>query len=60
MLFDVPNELLPYVRMSKKNGLIHSEDMPESLLPLFEKAKADILRATEDWKNELLMPEKGS
>lgn len=57
MLFDIPNKLIPYVRMSKKQGLIHSDDMPESLLPLFEKTKANILRAKEEWKKDLLSPQ---
>lgn len=39
MMMDLPNELIPYVRMSKKNGLVHSDDMPESLGALFEETK---------------------
>lgn len=41
MLFDIPNELIPYVRISKKQGLVCSEDLPEELMPVFEKAKRD-------------------
>ena len=56
MLFDVPNELLPYVRMSPKEGLVHAPDMPESLLPLFEKTRKEMRKAREAWKKELLTP----
>jgi len=56
MLLDIPNDLLPYVRMSKKNGLVRSEDMPEALMPLFEKTRAAIQQADEEWKKELLAP----
>ena len=41
MLFDIPNELIPYVRISKKQGLVCSEELPEELIPVFEKAKKD-------------------
>lgn len=41
MLFDIPNELIPYVRISKKSGLVCSEDMPESLIPLYQQAKKE-------------------
>ncbi len=41
MLFDIPNELIPYVRISKKQGLVCSEDLPEELMPVFEKAKKE-------------------
>ena len=39
MLMNIPSELLPYVRMSKKQGLVCSDDMPNELIPLFEKTK---------------------
>ena len=40
MQISIPKELIEYVRMSKKEGLIHRPDMPNELLPLFEKTKA--------------------
>ena len=36
MQISIPKELMQYVRMSKKDGLIHRPDMPAELLPLFE------------------------
>ena len=39
MLLDIPNELLPYVRMSKAHGLVHFENMPDELMPLFEQTR---------------------
>ena len=41
MMFNIPNPLIPYVRISKKQGLICSPDIPDDLMPLFEKAKHD-------------------
>lgn len=41
MLFDIPNELIPYARISKKQGLVCSDDLPEELAPVFEKAKKE-------------------
>ena len=41
MLFDIPNELIPYVRISKKQGLICSDELPEELIPIFENAKKE-------------------
>ena len=41
MLFDIQNELIPYVRISKKQGLVCSDDLPEGLVPAFEKAKKE-------------------
>ena len=43
MQISIPKELMQYVRMSKKDGLIHRPDMPAELLPLFEKTKTLIL-----------------
>lgn len=48
MQISIPNELIEYVRMSKKEGLIHRPDMPNELLPVFEKTKALILSKQED------------
>ena len=39
MMLRIPQELQKYVRMSNKEGLIHSDDMPEELLSLFEETK---------------------
>lgn len=50
MQITIPKELMRYVRMSKKEGLVHSPDMPESLAPLFEKTKKLIFAKQ---KNEL-------
>ncbi len=41
MLFDIPNELIPYVRISKKHGLVCSDELPKELIPAFKKAKKD-------------------
>jgi hypothetical protein len=53
MLMDIPNELLPYVRMSKKQGLVCSDDMPSELIPLFEKTKKVIDGQASDRKKQL-------
>lgn len=53
MLFDIPNELIPYVRISKKQGLIKSDEMPNDLLPLFEKTKEQYKLQEEDRINNL-------
>lgn len=41
MQIKIPRELLKYVRMSK-GKLIHSEDMPDELKPLFEKTEKQV------------------
>lgn len=41
MQIKIPRELLKYVRMSK-GELIHSEDMPDELKPLFEETKKQV------------------
>lgn len=48
MQISIPKELIKYVRMSKKEGLIHRPDMPNELLPVFEKTKALILSKQAD------------
>lgn len=48
MQISIPKELIEYVRMSKKEGLIHRPDMPNELLPVFEKTKALILSMQAD------------
>lgn len=53
MMLRIPQELRKYVRMSKKEGLIHSDDMPEELLSLFEETKRNAAKAEHDHKYEL-------
>ena len=53
MMLRIPQELQKYVRMSKKEGLVHSDDMPEELMPLFEETKRNVIKAEQDRKNEL-------
>ena len=53
MLMDIPNELLPYVRMSKKQGLVHSDEMPNELIPLFEKTKKVMDEQASNRKKQL-------
>ena len=53
MLMDIPSELLPYVRMSKKQGLVCSDDMPGELIPLFEKTKKVMDEQASDRKKQL-------
>lgn len=48
MLIDIPEELIPYVRMSQKHGLVCSENMPEELQPLFETTKASVIKKKQD------------
>lgn len=60
MQISIPKELMQYVRMSKKDGLIHRPDMPDELLPLFEKTKAMILEKQneqQDYLKSLLVKE---
>ncbi len=60
MQISIPKELMQYVRMSKKDGLIHRPDMPVELLPLFEKTKALILEKQneqQDYLKSLLVKE---
>ena len=53
MTVRIPNELQKYVRMSKEYGLVHSDDMPPELIPLFEKVKKKIVLVNQDRRNEL-------
>ena len=53
MLMDIPNELLPYVRMSKKQGLVHSDEIPNELIPLFEKTKKVMDEQASNRKKQL-------
>lgn len=53
MVLRIPQELQKYVRMSKKEGLIHSDDMPEELLSLFEETKQNVVKAEQKHKNEI-------
>jgi hypothetical protein len=49
----IPQELQKYVRMSKKDGLVHSDDMPLELMPLFEETKKIVIKAEQDRRSEL-------
>ena len=53
MMLRIPQELQKYVRMSNKEGLIHSDDMPEELLSLFEETKQNVVKAEQEHKNEI-------
>lgn len=39
MQISIPKELMQYVRMSKKDGLVHRPDMPAELLPLLKRLR---------------------
>lgn len=53
MQISIPEELLPYVRMSKNEGFIHHPSMPEELLPLFEETKRMISKRQKEQTDEL-------
>ena len=53
MMLRIPQELQKYVRMSKKDGLVHSDDMPAELMPLFEEVKKNVIKAEQDRRKEL-------
>ena len=61
MMLKIPQELQKYVRMSKKEGLIHSDDMPAELIPLFEETKETVMKTEKKRRSELgeLIKEKG-
>lgn len=54
MLLRIPQELQKYVRMSKKDGLIRSDNMPDELKPLFEETRKSIISAEQERRNGLL------
>ena len=45
MMLRITQELQKYVHMSKKDGLVHSDDMPEELMALFEQTKRNAIKA---------------
>jgi hypothetical protein len=49
----IPTELCQYVRMSQKEGLIHSPDMPKELFPLFEKIRKEVIMLKQQRMEEL-------
>lgn len=53
MQYKIPKELQRYVRMSRCEGLIHSPDMPEDLMTLFEETKHNIEKAQIKHRKEL-------
>lgn len=53
MMLRIPQTLQKYVRMSKKDGLVHSDDMPTELMPLFEEVKKNVIKAEQDRRQEL-------
>ena len=53
MMLRIPKELQRYVRMSRKEGLVYSDDMPMELLPLFEETKRSLIRAEQERRNDL-------
>ena len=53
MLIIIPEELQPYVRISPKSGLVHSDDLPDDLLPLFNKTKL-LVKATQEQRQKEL------
>ena len=44
MLLEIPDELLPYVKKNKKEGLVCAANIPDRLVPLFEETKEEILK----------------
>lgn len=53
MMLRIPQELQQYVRMSKNEGLVHSDDMPVELMTLFEETKKNVIRVKQKRRNEL-------
>lgn len=53
MQIQIPKELMQYVRMSKKDGLVHHPAMPKELQPLFEKTKTAVLQTRNEREEEL-------
>lgn len=61
MQINIPLELIEYVRMSKKDGLVHNPDMPKNLIPVFEETRTLILKLQKKREKEisdLLIKEK--
>jgi len=54
MQISIPEEIQPYVWVDPKNGLVHEDDMPDELIPLFNEAKLEVEAAKEQRKKELL------
>lgn len=53
MMLRIPQELQQYVRMSKKEGLVFSDDMPEELMALFLETKKSVIKAKQQRRMEL-------
>ncbi len=53
MMLRIPQELQQYVRMSKNEGLVYSDDMPVELMTLFEETKKNVIRVKQKRRNEL-------
>ena len=53
MIITIPEELQPFVRMSKKEGLVAYPEMPEELNALFEETKKWVLELNAKRKAEL-------
>ena len=54
MLFSMPEELLPYARYDKEKTLVHSDDMPEELMPVFFEFLETIKSFNENRRKEML------
>lgn len=53
MQINIPEELMEYVRMAPNEGLVHESNMPDELLPLFEKTKSKIIRIQDEQRKRL-------
>ena len=53
MMISIPDELVPYVRMSQKHGLVCADNLPDDLRELFEKTKSDVIKKKQERLNQL-------
>lgn len=58
MQIKIPEVLLKYLRMSP-SGLVHNSEMPDELLPIFEKTKEKIKKIQESEKQKYISLMKG-
>ena len=54
MLIKTPEELLPYVKYDIEKTLIHTDDMPEELMPSFLAFLEKVKAINEKKKREML------
>ena len=54
MLFNMPEKLMPYVQYDMEKTLVHSEEMPEKLMPLFNEFLKTVKEFNEKRRKEML------